>query len=143
MNVLMPAFAAILVALHIAAGYLHFVATDQLPELPTPRAYLIEECEERGCDFALLDAIVTCESKWIMVQNRQSSAHGYFQILDSTERGTPQYEAGRRKTNPYANIDMGVYLYERYGTSPWNESKACWLTRYQAYRAASTVKSAD
>ena len=132
-NVLSGLAAAVLVTLHAGVGFLHVV--DGGSQLPTPRDYLQEQCRERDCDFVLLDAIVTCESKWIMVQNSVSSAHGYFQILDSTERGTPQYQAGRRKMNPYANIDMGIYLYERYGTSPWNESKACWSWRYNVNQA--------
>ena len=119
-----------LAALQASAGYLTFVSRTHFTPFPTPREYMKAQCEARGCDFALLDAIVTCESKWILVQNSQSSAFGYFQILDSTERTTPQYQAGRRKTNPYANIDMGIFLYESRGTNPWNESKACWLWRY-------------
>ncbi len=121
--------AAIIITLHAGVGYLFWYADQTFGPLPTPREYMQTECDEIGCDFAVLDAIVTCESKWIMVQNSQSSAHGYFQILDSTERGTPMYQDGRRKTNPYTNVDMGIYLYERYGTSPWNESKPCWQWR--------------
>ena len=132
-NALLGVVTALLVTLYGGIGFLYTTASQV--DLATPRDYMQQQCEERDCDFALLDAIVTCESKWIMVQNSVSSAYGYFQILDSTERGTPQYEAGRRKTNPYANIDMGIYLYERYGTSPWNESKACWSWRYGVNQA--------
>jgi hypothetical protein len=61
-----------------------------------------------------------------MVQNKKSTAYGYFQILDGTERLTPQYRAGLRKTDPYVNIDMAIFLYGKYGTIPWMESRICW-----------------
>ena len=98
---------------------------------PPPREYLEQQCEERGCDFALLDSIIFCESTWRMVKNSQSSAYGYFQIIDGTERTTPQYKAGERKFDPYTNIDMGLYLFETRGTNPWNESKHCWQKKYR------------
>jgi hypothetical protein len=66
-----------------------------------------------------------------MVKNATSSAYGYFQIIDGTERTTPQYALGRRKFDPYTNIDMGLYLYETRGTNPWNESKGCWQWKYR------------
>ncbi|MFZ2681754.1 MAG: hypothetical protein WAZ14_01515 [Patescibacteria group bacterium] len=98
---------------------------------PTPREYLAERCEEVGCDFVLLDTIIFCESTWRMVKNSSSSAFGYFQIIDGTEKTTPQYAAGLRKFDPYANIDMGIYLNSKRGTNPWNESKGCWQWRYR------------
>ena len=102
----------------------------------TPRNYLIDKCGKLpNCDFTLLDAIITCESSWHMVQNAQSSAFGYFQIIDATERGTPQYAEGLRKVNPYTNLDMGLYLYQRYGASPWSESRGCWYWQHQQAQA--------
>ncbi len=94
----------------------------------TPKEYLFEQCIG-DCDALALDAIATCESQWRMVKNATSSAYGYFQILDSTERTTPQYKEGQRKFDPYANVDMAIWLYEQYGTNPWNESKGCWYWR--------------
>lgn len=91
-----------------------------------PRGYLYKVATERGLDYRLLERIAHCESGWRMVRNAGSSAYGYFQILDATEKHTPQYKEGRRKFDPHTNIDMAVYLYERYGTMPWNESKKCW-----------------
>lgn len=98
---------------------------------PPPREYLAQKCQEQGCDFALLDSIVFCESTWRMVPNARSSAYGYFQIIDGTEKTTPQYKAGERKFDPYTNIDMGLYLYESRGTNPWNESRHCWQKKYR------------
>lgn len=97
---------------------------------PTPHEYFLQECVDAGYDCLLLNTIAGCESGWRMVKNATSSAYGYFQIIDATERGTPQYAEGRRKFDPYTNIDMGLYLYSRYGSSPWNESKGCWERRY-------------
>src|SRR5689334_9932506 len=76
-----------------------------------PREYLAQECQKLDYDCTLLDTIAFCESSWHMVQNSRSSAYGYFQIIDSTERTTPQYAEGRRKYDPYTNIDMALYLY--------------------------------
>lgn len=116
--------------LYGGVGFL-FWSLGQSPEAqalpPEPREYLRQECSrQENCDFFLVDAIVSCESGWRMVKNKQSSAFGYFQIIDSTERITPQYEEGDRKFDPYTNIDMGLYLLETYGTSPWLESRGCW-----------------
>jgi len=93
----------------------------------TPRQYLKHRTNELGYSHHLLNAIITCESQWRMVQNEAgSSAFGYFQILDKTETDTPQFQRGQRKFDPFVNIEMGIYLYSRYGTSPWLESKHCW-----------------
>lgn len=97
----------------------------------TPREYLRAECQQPDCDFLLLDAIVTCESRWRMIQNSVSSAYGYFQILDSTEKTTQPYKEGERKYNPYSNIDMGIFLYNTRGSNPWNESRHCWQPKYR------------
>ncbi len=101
--------------------------------LPSPREYLRQRCEENRVDFAILDSIVYCESNWRMVKNSSSTAYGYFQILDGTEQTTPMYAEGRRKYDPYTNIDMGIFLYQRDGWYPWAESRHCWWWRYQAY----------
>lgn len=93
---------------------------------PPPREYMRMKAEEKGFDYELLNKIAFCESRWRMVKNRRSSAYGYFQIIDGTERMTPQYKAGLSKTDPYANIDMALYLYGRYRTIPWLASRRCW-----------------
>lgn len=93
---------------------------------PPPREYLKQKAEELGYSYALLNRIAYCESHWRMVKNRRSSAYGYFQIIDSTERMTPQYKMGLRKSDPYVNIDMALYLYGKQGTLPWLASRRCW-----------------
>jgi soluble lytic murein transglycosylase-like protein len=109
----------------------HFLA--QAANEITPRQYMHFRAAEEGLDADLLDHIIRCESGWRMVQNSKSSAYGYFQIIDGTEKGTPQYKAGLRKTDPYVNIDMGIYLYQRSSWLPWLESKPCWGSRYSQY----------
>lgn len=91
-----------------------------------PREYLFRRAEEYGYDTNLLNRIAFCESRWRMVQNTKSTAYGYFQILDGTEKLTPQYKAGLSRMDPYVNIDMAVFLYGKYGTIPWTESRGCW-----------------
>ena len=93
-----------------------------------PREYLHRQLEAIDLEdrYDLLNRIAYCESKWQMVPNAISSAYGYFQIIDGTEKLTPQYKAGLRKTDPYANIDMAIYLYQKYGTLPWVASRHCW-----------------
>ncbi len=102
----------------------HFIS--QAAQVITPRQHLYEQAHKKGLDAELLNRIVSCESHWKMVKNPKSSAYGYFQILDRTEQGTPYYLQGKSKTDPFVNIDMGIYLFEHYGWLPWTESKPCW-----------------
>ena len=95
-------------------------------DLVPPREYLRKQAEAAGADYNLLRTIAYCESKWQMKQNTKSTAYGYFQIIDGTEKLTPQFAAGLRKTDPYVNIDMAIFLYQKYGTIPWTESQDCW-----------------
>lgn len=91
-----------------------------------PKEYLRLRAEQAGVSYSLLNRIAYCESHWRMVDNKKSTASGYFQILDGTEQLTPQYRDGLRKTDPYVNIDMAISLYKKYGTIPWVESQECW-----------------
>jgi len=106
---------------------------------PTPNQYLATICHEPDCDLTLLNTIISCESGWRMVKNSRSTAFGYFQIIDGTERTTPQYAEGQRKFDPYANLDMGLYLYETRGTNPWVSSRSCWLPKYRRALATGAV----
>lgn len=103
-----------------------YQAAVELSQPVRPQEYLRQKAEALGYDTNLLHRIAFCESGWRMVKNGTSSAYGYFQIIDGTERHTPQYINGQRKYDPYANIDMALYLYGRYGVSPWTESRGCW-----------------
>ena len=95
-------------------------------EYKQPKEYLYDRAMELDLDYRILERIAFCESNWRMVKSSQSSAYGFFQIIDGTERYTPSFKAGQRKYDARTNIDMGVYLYSRYGVFPWTESKPCW-----------------
>lgn len=99
---------------------------DGIPAKPFPREYLRKKAAEKGFDAVLLEKIAHCESNWRMVKNKKSTAVGFFQILDGTEKLTPQFKDGLSKDDPYVNIDMALALYEKYGTIPWYESRECW-----------------
>lgn len=100
-----------------------------LSHLVLPREYLKLRAQEEGVGYETLNRIAYCESKWRMVGNASSSAYGYFQIISGTEKATPQYKAGGRKEDPYANIDMAIFLYQSDGTKPWEASRECWANR--------------
>ncbi len=124
-------YLSILGLLAIALGVLYYYEIERgnvefAQAIVLPKEYLKIRAEENEFDYELLENIAFCESRWKMVKNNKSSAFGYFQIIDGTEKITPQYQAGFRKFNPYTNIDMAIYLYGRFGSSPWNESKPCW-----------------
>ena len=115
--------------------------TQNATALPlTPREYLYEQCVAPDCNALLLDKIAQCESQWRMVKNSVSTAYGYFQILDGTEATTPQWKEGKRKFDPYVNVDMGIFLFESRGSNPWNESKHCWYSKYQRAVAEQNTK---
>ncbi|MEK7183546.1 MAG: transglycosylase SLT domain-containing protein [Patescibacteria group bacterium] len=131
-----------LLSLNVAGVFLMQTSpfqTEPFVPPPTPQEYLAQNCHEPSCDLLLLQTIIFCESSWRMVKNSSSSAYGFFQIIDGTERTTPQYALGRRKFDPYTNIDMGLHLYEKRGSSPWNESKGCWQPRYWQAKARDTA----
>lgn len=135
--------AAVVFVLNLSAVLL--LTTREEIEIPvqplTPQEYLYANCSDPDCNPELLDAIATCESQWRMVQNNRSSAYGYFQILDSTEKTTPQWKEGGRKYDPYTSVDMGIYLFESRGSNPWNESKGCWYWKYQLSQSRPPIKS--
>jgi len=58
-----------------------------------------------------------------MAKNPYSTAKGCYQILDSTWRG----EGCKGDVyNPIFNVKCAKILHDRYGTSPWLESKSVW-----------------
>lgn len=94
----------------------------------TPRQKLHLTMGLSELESDLLDRVATCESGWKMVPNSDgSSAYGYFQIIASTERMTPQYSAGGDRHNPNDNVEMAVWLYkEGGGIEHWYPSEGCW-----------------
>lgn len=105
---------------------LEYWVSQMLVSQRLPREHLRLLAEEKKLNLKLLNKIVACESSWRMADITSSSAYGYFQIIDSTEKITPQFQEGKRKFDSLANIEMGVYLFDRFGAFPWYESKPCW-----------------
>lgn len=94
----------------------------------TPKAYLYYKA---GTSATILERIVTCESGWNpLAENASSTASGLGQFLTSTWIST-RTKMGldvnpELKLDWKQNIDTMVYLFNKAGTSPWNESMPCW-----------------
>lgn len=56
-------------------------------------------------------------------ENDHSTADGVFQILNSTWKGEG---CKGSKLDALDNVRCAKILFDRYGTSPWNESKHAW-----------------
>lgn len=81
--------------------------------------FLIERAEALRVDTVLAEDIIACESGGNAdAQNPYSSAHGYFQIINSTILETV-------RNNPQLNLEIGLLLL-RDGTEPWKSSSQCW-----------------
>ena len=93
------------------------------------REYLERESEIWGVDPNLAVRIVQCESGFKpYAQNSISSAYGLFQFLDSSwDRVQTQLNKQLDRKDPYDQIEAGLFWLKKYGTSPWNASKSCWL----------------
>jgi hypothetical protein len=80
-----------------------------------------------GVDGNLMLAIAKCESGFNPnAKNRNSSASGLFQFINSTWRGTPQGRAGISVFDAHANADAAAWKISQGGLSAWNASKKCW-----------------
>lgn len=91
------------------------------------REYLIRESVIWGVNPNLAVRIVECESGFKpYVQNKQSSAYGLFQFLNSSW-STVQIQMNKKldREDPYDQIEAGLFWLKK-STSPWNESKFCW-----------------
>ena len=82
--------------------------------------YFIERGSELGVDIGLAEDIIMCESGGVATaKNVSSSAHGYFQIIDSTVLSTV-------RGDPQLNLEVGLRLLKDAGSRPWNSSRGCW-----------------
>lgn len=98
------------------------VLADVVPQAPTSPA--IESNNE-------FNRIAQCESNGnLHAKNSNSSASGEFQWINSS-----WYHYGRElwgedfyQKNIWSNDnrELAWYVYNKYGTSDWNESKYCW-----------------
>lgn len=79
----------------------------------------------------VLISIAQCESglqqftsNGNLVTNPTSGAFGIFQDLPSHKKQA--YVMGLDLTDPVEHIQYNIWLFNRYGTSPWLASKGCW-----------------
>jgi len=92
------------------------------------RTYLFEKVKENHKEFWRLARIIKCESNWDeMAYNPKSKDFGLFQINQSTWDSIAQ-QLGLENYKDYwkENLDFGFWIYQHYGTKPWNWSKSCW-----------------
>ncbi len=91
--------------------------------------------EEFGQDSVMVD-IARCESTYKqyeivdntikVLRGKMNPADvGLFQINVDNHELTIQ-RGGYNIYTPKGNIEFAKYLYEKYGTRPWNASKKCW-----------------
>lgn len=82
----------------------------------------------------VLDAIAMCESGATQYTSNGGILHGtkhpadtgYFQI-NKDVWGSTADKMGINLDNPKQNIEFAIWLFERFGTQPWNSSKSCWV----------------
>lgn len=80
---------------------------------------------------AVLERIAQCESHNIAnAKNPNSTASGRFQFLKSSWEGYGKELwgsiEGKDVFSAKDNTELALYVYRRYGTSPWNASRYCW-----------------
>ena len=96
----------------------------QTPKPAAPKAAVVSSGGNSG--IAILEKIKKCESGGnYQAQNKQSTASGAYQFLDSTWANYGGY-AKARLAPPAVQDQKARETYNRSGTRPWNASKACW-----------------
>jgi hypothetical protein len=89
------------------------VQEDTLP----PVLHRIAQCESRGQHFTKDGSVV---------RGKQHAADlGLFQI-NTVVWGTKAQELGYDLHTPEGNTNMARYLFDNYGSVPWQSSAACW-----------------
>ena len=81
----------------------------------------------------LFERIAMCESGgFLKARNPNSSASGEFQFISSSwyHYGLEYWGDKFYTKNIWTldNRELAWYVYHKYGTSPWNASKECWLS---------------
>ena len=98
--------------------------------LTTPEVLLAYYTDQYQVDYELSYSIIACESQFDQfAQNPNSSAEGYWQMLNSTWKTTMErmgLPTSTEKTAMPISIEAGVWLLSKDGTVHWNESKQCW-----------------
>lgn len=72
----------------------------------------------------ILKRIALCESSGKIHAKSKSEDHGLFQI--NKIHIEKAQELGLDIKKPLDNYLFALYLYELYGTKPWNNSRKCW-----------------
>jgi hypothetical protein len=100
-----------------------------------PASQSVEEyVREYFKDEPVMIDIARCESRFrqydsngrVLRNEQGSSATGVFQIMASIHAASADKNLGFNIYNLEGNAAYARYLYDNYGTSPWNASKACW-----------------
>lgn len=99
--------------------------TKYQPRLPNVVEYRKKPFKERP---EILYKILECESMGDKeATNPHSTATGIFQILKGTEELCEKHIGVELDmTNVNDSWLCALWLYDRYGTQPWNASKHCW-----------------
>lgn len=92
-----------------------------------------EYVREQFKDAPIMIDIARCESRFrqydskgAVLKNPTSSAMGVFQVMASIHANAAKTNLGLDIYSLEGNVDYARYLYERQGTTPWNDSKGCW-----------------
>jgi hypothetical protein len=89
------------------------VQEDSLP----PVMYRIAQCESRGQHWA--------KNGTVLRGKQNPHDLGLFQI-NTVVWGKKAQELGYDLRTPEGNVLMARYLFENYGSVPWQRSAACW-----------------
>jgi resuscitation-promoting factor RpfA len=91
------------------------------------------------------DPVLDCETDWRNVESyNESSASGYFQIIDSTwrEMGGLRFAPRAIQATRAEQEQVANRLYDRRGLKPWNASRHCWGGRTGTEPAKAAPKAA-
>lgn len=104
------------------------VHAKKVKPIPIDTLKMIEKIQTAFPNAPVMVRIADAESDFIpTIKNPGSSASGLFQILRKTWNDygcVGDFETSR--FDPDANIACAKKLYQRSGTTPWNESKEMW-----------------
>lgn len=125
----------------IFAAFVSFIGAFFMPSdvLYVHFDYPTAKAEERIAPRTILDRIADCESgggkpgsahqfnkDGSVVMNPVTNDVGYFQINMSREHIRESTKLGYNVLTEDGNRAYAEYLFEHYGTSPWDSSKKCW-----------------
>lgn len=113
-----------------ASSTLVFDTSPPKTESLSPVELVYKFSKKYGVDPELALRIMQCESEgYRYADNPNSTAYGYFQILDGTwhnvmtKMGLP---VNTSKSHPTVSIEAGIWLLAHEGVRPWASSQYCW-----------------